>query len=152
MAQCNARVLSTDADHVWVEVAPRDVGCGNCDQPGGCHSGFFSKDKKTRRYRVANLIDAEVGEEVQLVTVEHSLLKVSMLVYGGPTLLLMVGAAIGQALEGNLWAVIGGVAGLISGVVLLHQTQSFALENAKGEPILSLRKSVSTTCQFMEQK
>lgn len=152
MSQCNARVLSIDADHVWVETDPRAVGCGNCDSPGGCRSGFFSGADARRQYRVPNPIDAAVGEEVQLITANGSLLKISLLAYGLPTLLVLLGAAMGQSLYGDLWAVNGAIIGLLLGLVILRNYQRRALENAAATPIMTLQKPVSTTCQFMEQK
>jgi len=152
MSQCNGRVLSIDADHVWVETDPRAVGCGNCDSPGGCRSGFFSGANAHRRYRVPNSINAAVGEEVQLTTADGSLLKISLLAYGLPTLLVVIGAALGQSLHGDLWAINGAIIGLLIGVLILRNGQRRALEISSAVPIMTLQKSVSTTCQFMEQK
>ena len=152
MSQCNARVVSIDADHVWVETDPRAVGCGNCDSPGGCRSGFFSGNGVLRQYRVPNAINAAVGEDVQLITADGSLLKISLLAYGVPTLLVLLGAALGQSLHGDLWAINGAIFGLLLGVVILRDGQRRALENTTAVPIMTLQKTVSTTCQFMEQK
>ncbi len=152
MSQCNARVISIDADHVLVETDPRAVGCGNCDSPGGCRSGFFSDADARRQYRVLNSIDAAVGEEVQLMTADGSLLKISLLAYGLPTLLVLLGAALGQSLHGDLWAINGAIFGLLFGLIILRDGQRRALENATVTPIMTLQKAVSTTCQFMEQK
>ena len=130
MSQCNAWVLSIDADHVWVETDPRAIGCGNCDSPGGCRSGFFSGADTRRQYRVPNTIDAKVGEEVQLITAEGSLLKFSLLAYGLPTVLVLLGAAMGQSLQGDLWAINGAFFGLLVGLIILRYGQRRALENA----------------------
>lgn len=152
MSQCIARVVSVDSDHVWVETDPHAAGCGNCDQPGGCHSGFFAQARTQRRYRVANRVDARLGDEVQLVTLDGAVFKSALLAYGLPTGLLVLGAALGQSLHGDLWAISGGLLGLAFGVVLLRQAEHRALEKSDKEPMLVLRKMDSTTCQFLEQK
>lgn len=151
MSQCSARVLSVDAGHVWVETDPRAAGCGNCDQPGGCHSGFFSEQTQ-RRYRVENTIDAMAGDEVQLVTADGALLKSALLAYGLPVALLVLGAAIGQSLDGDLWAINGALLGLILGIVILRKAELRTLENTRKAPILVIKKMDLTTCQFQEQK
>ncbi len=152
MSQCSARVLSTDADHVWVEISPREIGCGNCDQPGGCQSGLFSLDRRSRRYRVANTIGAKDGDQVDLVVPDYSLVRISMMVYGFPTLLLIACAVVGQAFAGNTGAVIGGVFGLVLSAIVLRKNHRYTLENAVGAPNLGLRKPVSSTSRFVEQK
>jgi sigma-E factor negative regulatory protein RseC len=152
MSQCVARVVSVDVDHVWVETAPRVAGCGKCDQPGGCQSGLFAQEIKSKRYRVGNDIGATLGEQVHLVTFDGAVLRSAVFAYGIPVGLLIFGAALGQFLSGDLWAINGALLGLACGLIVLRRAEHRLLEKPNNAPMLALKKMDSTTCQFLEQK
>ena len=99
-----------------VRIQPSSA-CANCDSRGTCD---ISSDKKMM-IEVANNLQAEIGDRVEISMPEGSLLKLSFLVYFLPVVALVAGAIMGSMLapfldmEPTPASVIGG-GGAMAGV------------------------------------
>lgn len=120
MSQCEARVVVASGGEVWVEVAGRAPTCGNCKTADACQTGLLGLTAGPRRYRVANRIGAQVGDQVQLIVAEGTLWRASLWSYAVPLLLAIGGAIIGQSMFGDVAAAAGTVLGLACGVGVLR--------------------------------
>jgi sigma-E factor negative regulatory protein RseC len=123
VSQCQAKVVEISGDEVWVEVPGRAPACGSCKTADDCQSGLLGLSAGPRRYRVDNLIGARVGDSVSLNVADGTVWRASLASYVLPLLFAMVGAAIGQSLAGDVWAVAGMLAGLACGWALLHRRE-----------------------------
>jgi sigma-E factor negative regulatory protein RseC len=119
MLETPAVVLKTEARSALVE-ADFAGGCGSgmCAK-GGCGTALLAQmfsQKPRAPLRVANPIDARIGERVIVGVEEGSLLRATLLVYLLPLALFLAGASAGgQAADGDAPAVLGGLAGLFLG-------------------------------------
>ncbi|MCF8177064.1 MAG: SoxR reducing system RseC family protein [Sulfuritalea sp.] len=120
MSQCDAIVVEASGEQVWVEVPQRASACSNCQTPEACQDSLLGLRSGPRRYRLDNVIGAQVGDHVQLTVAEGVLWHASLASYVLPVLLAIFGAAIGQSLAGDLLAVLGTVVGLGCGLALLR--------------------------------
>ncbi|UCV01765.1 SoxR reducing system RseC family protein [Dechloromonas denitrificans] len=111
-----AVVRSVDGDQALVEV--EQGGCGRCHEKGGCGgqhlTQMFCSGPKT--YRVDNLVAASVGERVTVAIAAGSVRRTANLAYGVPLLSMLVGAALGTQIGGDLGAVLGAGGGLVLSV------------------------------------
>jgi len=123
MSQCEAKVVEVSGSDVWVEVPGRAPACGSCKSPDECQTGLLGLSAGTRRYRVANHLGVRVGDRVSLSVADGTVWRVSLASYVLPLLFAMVGAAIGQSVAGDAWAVAGMLAGLACGWALLHRKE-----------------------------
>lgn len=112
-----AVVRSVDGDQALVEV--EQGGCGRCHEKGGCGgqhlTQMFCSGPKT--YRVDNLVAASVGERVTVAIAAGSVRRTANLAYGVPLLSMLVGAALGTQIGGDLGAVLGAGGGLVLSVI-----------------------------------
>jgi sigma-E factor negative regulatory protein RseC len=136
MTEIAGRVVNVKGDLALVEVGPRQVGCGRCQEAGGCGALPGGGEGAKRIYHIRNDIAARTGDEVVLVVPEGALLKVSLLAYLVPVLLVIPAAAIGAAIS-ETTAVIAALAGLVGGMMLLRLAQRRMLSSR--EPLLSMR-------------
>jgi len=83
-----------------------------------------------------NTVGADVGDKVLLVMRDGALLRVSLLAYLLPALLVIVGAGLGNA-SSDAAAIIGALLGLAAGMGVLRLIQARIL--ASREPLLSMR-------------
>ncbi|MCK9284233.1 MAG: SoxR reducing system RseC family protein [Rhodocyclaceae bacterium] len=103
-----------------VEVRPQ-IGCGRCQEPGGCGGNVLTTGDRVRNYRLPNTIGAVVGERVLLGVDDGAILRGAMTVYGIPGASLIVGAALGAAIRGgDVAAMTGAVLGLMFGAAALY--------------------------------
>jgi len=126
MSQCEAVVVEASGSDIWVEVPGRAPTCGNCKTSDTCQQGLLGLSAQPRRYRVANLIGARVGDSVQLTVADGTLWRASLMSYVLPLMLAIGGAVVGQSLAGDAWAAMGTVAGLGCGLVLLRRKEIHA--------------------------
>ena len=135
MSEVAAVVISVEHGTAVVETGPRAAGCGRCHEPGGCGGGLLNLQDggKPRRFTVPNTINAGIGERVLLCAPDGTLLRVALLSYGMPLLLIMIGASLATWRFGSdASAVTGALAGLVAGLLLLRIVAS------RREPVLSL--------------
>jgi sigma-E factor negative regulatory protein RseC len=142
--QAEARVTRLDGDHAIVELTGRsDGGCGRCHEPGGCGGSavigqLFGPRRKS--FRVPNVIGAAQGEPVFVELGEGALLKVALMVYFLPVVLLVAGAFLGMALvpeSSDLAAAAGGAIGLGLAAAAVVRFQSRRWQSF--EPVLARR-------------
>ena len=131
-------VTRVEGDLAYVEIGARAAGCGRCHEVGGCGSNLMggAQTQAPRTYRLPNRIGACVGDEVVLTIPDGALLKVSLLAYLLPVLLIIVGAALGERISDGI-AIVGSLLGLVLGIGMLRYAQSRLM--ASREPLLSIR-------------
>lgn len=122
MLETRAIVVQINGQHALVQ-ANQGNGCEQCNGKG-CGTGKLSQlfCSKPRQFQVENPIDAKVGDEVIVSVADGAVLQGIGLVYLLPLVLLLVGAALG-----NAWAVqpeqrdgyagVGAALGLLLGFV-----------------------------------
>ena len=123
MSQCDAMVVAVAGREVWVEVPERAPSCGNCKTTDVCQTGLLGRGTGPRRYRLENRIGARVGDHVQLTVADGTIWRAALLSYVLPLLLAIAGAAIGQFAAGDGGAVLGTLAGLGCGLLLLRRNE-----------------------------
>jgi len=131
MSECSGIAIEADANFVLVELPARVQACGNCKSADGCHTGILGLSSGPRRYRVANDIGARVGDRVSIRVAEGVVLRASLISYLLPTLLVIIGAAIGQRMGGDLAALAGTVSGLALGAAWLRRSELNARDDQK---------------------
>jgi len=126
MVETRAVVTSLLGDDVVVEII-QGTGCGNCHTENGCGTGNLSKflSRKPRRFRVHNDVNAQVGSIVQVVMMDGSLLRSSLLMYILPLILLLAGSTLGEqwssTVEGkDVASAIFGLIGVFLGFVFVR--------------------------------
>ena len=90
-------VLSVEGGFVVVK-AENQSGCAGCSASGGCGTASLSSlfaPSVERALWVENSLNAKEGDKVLLSLVESEILKHSMMAYGFPLILLMIGAWMG---------------------------------------------------------
>ena len=123
MSQCDALVVETSGNEVWVEVAGRAPACGSCENSDACRDGSPNLGTGPRRYRLENRIGARVGDHVQLIVADGTLWRAAAASYMLPALLAIAGAFIGQPLAGDAGAAAGAGAGIACGLLLLRRKE-----------------------------
>lgn len=130
MSQCEAVVVAVADDEVWVEVPERAPTCGSCKTEGACQTGLLGLSAGPRRYRLENRVGARVGDQVQLTVADGTVWRASLMSYVLPLLLAIGGAAIGQFATGDFGALLGTLAGLGCGLLLLRRNELRARDDA----------------------
>jgi sigma-E factor negative regulatory protein RseC len=87
-------VLRTDSEAAWVKTV-RSSACEGCTARDSCRTTGGGQDMEVK---ALNLAGASVGDRIVLSFETASLLKATFLIYVFPIILLIFGAAIGQAL------------------------------------------------------
>lgn len=147
MSQCDAVVVEVSGSEVLVEVAGRAPACGSCKSSGACQDGLLGLSAGPRRYRLNNLIGARVGDRVSLSVADGTLWRASLASYVLPVLLSVGGAAIGQSMGGDAWAVLGTLVGLGCGLALLRSKE---IRARREDSLLSLQVQTNEV-RFKEQ-
>jgi sigma-E factor negative regulatory protein RseC len=151
MTEMPGVVIRIEDGHAVVEIGPRAVGCGRCQEPGGCGAPTMSTGsaKQKRQYRLPNDIGVGLGDDVVLAMADGALLKVALLAYLLPVALLIAGAAIGATLSpsSDSLALSGAAVGLGLGLVALRWAQT-RMSTAR-EPLLSMHIK---DCNFQSHK
>lgn len=147
MSQCEAVVVAASGSEVWVEVPARAPICGSCKTVDACQSSLLGQGSGPRRYRLANGIGARVGDHVQLSVADGTVWRASLVSYVLPLLLAIGGAVIGQFAAGDVWAVLGMLAGLGCGLLLLRRNEL----RARGDASLFSLQVQTREVRFEEQ-
>ena len=95
-------------------------GCGRCHEKGGCGGQQLTQMfcSGPRQYRVANDVDARVGDQVTVAIAPGSIRKSANLAYILPLTAAIAGALLGMPLGGDPGAMIGAAVGLL--LAFLH--------------------------------
>lgn len=117
-------------NEVWVEIPQRASACGSCSSSGACHSGISGVDGGgVRRFKMANRIDARLGDRVSFGVADGTLLRVSCLSYLLPAILAIAFAVFGQSAGGEAGAIAGTVGGLFVGFFWLRRAERRAQQS-----------------------
>lgn len=158
MVEEQAIVISTDQDQTSLEIL-RNKPCGLCGQIRGCGLSFWGKlfAHRPNTFKAKNLIKAQVGDVVVVGVEENALLMSSMVVYGIPLLLLLIGAFLGSFLattaDVDSGTALGAAVGLLLGFIWLKgHAQGSSLDGRYSPVILRLAtpssgKNVVRECQ-----
>lgn len=138
MIEASAQVVAVAGGRMTVRVSERPGGCGRCDEPGGCRSIRLTNalGEPNMEFELENRISAQVGQRVLIGIEDGAPLRGALASYGLATLLLLLGAVVGQTVGGSdLAALAGGVVGLAAAVLInrgLHRSRrwrhSFGLQ------------------------
>lgn len=127
--ETRATVVRVDGPVSFVEAA-QTGSCGQCSGKG-CGSAKLSQAfcRGPRQFRVDNPVGAKVGDQVVVSVADGAVLRGIGLVYLVPLLLLVAGAALGNAVaatdvQRDGYAAAGGAFGLIAGFFLSHWLDS----------------------------
>lgn len=141
MIEETARVVAVDTVAVWIE-ARRESACGRCALQSGCGHGLLDRMRRAPviQLRLPRLVAGptlEVGDRVVLGISEHAVLSGSMRMYALPLGGLLSGTLMADGASGtlpiangDLLAVVGGLAGLLVGlaaVFVLEQRRPMEL-------------------------
>lgn len=122
--QARAQVLRVEGGQVWLKVADVGGGCGRCDEPGGCRSLQITQafGAPKGEFVLPLSVPVQVGDRVLITIPDGAPLSAALASYGLATVLLVLGAAIGNGFagsgEGDLFALFGAGAGLAVAWVL----------------------------------
>jgi len=122
MATEQGVVTRIESGTTWVK-AVRSSACDGCTSKGFCH---VSGDGNETEVAVINEAGAGVGDRIVLSFQTASLLKASFLLYLFPILVLICGAALGQAvaprwgLDPSMLSAVAGVSFFVAGMLLIH--------------------------------
>ncbi len=102
-------------------IVERSAACAGCAMQGVC----FTEDSKILRVKSRIDFPAEKGKRVRLQLDASNFMKYSFITYMVPVLLIIVGAALGDAFQdiiglGQLSAVLPAIAGLAAGIFFVR--------------------------------
>jgi sigma-E factor negative regulatory protein RseC len=125
MIEEQAIVIKASKDRVTLEVV-RSAPCGLCGQVRGCGNSIWGKifSHQTGHIETRNDLNAKLGDIVILGIDETLMLKSSLMLYGVPLFTMFLGMLIFNHLAKEmveLYTLIGAVAGLILGVVMIKR-------------------------------
>ena len=144
MTEIRAVVRSLDGEFAIVEV--EQGGCGRCHEKGGCGGQHLTQMLCTapKTYRVANPVEAAVGDSVQVGIPAGAVRYSANLAYGVPILGVFSGALLGMQLHGDSGAILGGVLGLFVAWLIVRNKTRSGVESPRFQPqIISLRSTHS---------
>ena len=127
MIEEHARVVAVQGDTALLQTQ-RQSSCGSCEVKSGCGTSVLAGivGQKITQLKVRNTLNARPGDEVVLGMEEHALVTGSLLVYGVPLLMLLLGALMGEAMasqlgmNADLLPVVGGATGFVLAFILVR--------------------------------
>lgn len=146
MLESQALVVKIEQGETFVEAqAGGNCGSGNCST-SACSSAVLTRifSQQPKALRVNNPINAKVGEQVMLGLEEGAFLKSAMLAYLFPLAALFLGALIGLWFAGphaarDLYAGLGGLAGLIASVLGIKWLNPILFDLNRAQPVILRR-------------
>lgn len=119
-----AQIIEMDANRIKVEIRSSS-GCGSCSAKAGCGNGILDRWLNPTRVMWldanAELCGAlSLGDEIQVGVEEGAFVRNALSLYLIPAIAFLVGAGSGFLLQGETLSIIGGVAGLLMGSVLVR--------------------------------
>jgi len=147
-----ATVVRVQGEDVWVS-AERHSTCGQCGARTGCGTSALGDFLARRQLllRVGNTCDARAGDEVILGIAENAFLTGSLIIYGAPLMLLLVGAATGSSLGEGLRlggegaSVAGGAIGFVCGLLWARWRSLNPALRARVRPVMLKRSERPAT-------
>ena len=126
-----AVVRELDSDNALVEV--EQGGCGRCHEQGGCGGRSLTQMfcSEPKRYRVANDIDAAVGDHVTVAIAGGSVRRSANLAYILPLTATIAGALLGMELGDDQGAMLGAVAGLLASFIYIARRTATGISESR---------------------
>jgi positive regulator of sigma E activity len=158
MNEVEAVVMRLEGADAWVQATGPGPACGACGQKAGCAGAdpgsvlADAADRARQRLmlRLPNTLHARPGDTVLIRAVDGMVFKAVWRAYGIPLAFGLAGALLGFSLRGDdLTALLGLLAGLLGGVVLLRTR---GLEASRGEPILSMTFKPTSIVNFKDRE
>lgn len=138
MIESQARVVTVEPDHVWVE-AERRSACGHCSDSAGCGMAAVGElfGTRTLQLRLPGAPDVQPGDIVTIGLPERQLLTVALSAYLLP-LLVMFGAVLPARLLdlGQGVQVAAGLAGLAAGLWLAGRRAGARQAGGRDQPVI----------------
>ncbi|MBL1322110.1 MAG: SoxR reducing system RseC family protein [Methylophaga sp.] len=122
MIEQQAIVTQCDDKTVWLK-AERQSTCSGCQVRKGCGTGLLSNHvgKRFSEIRVDKTRDVHIGQQVQLLIPEQTLLQGAILMYIVPLIFLFLFSAVAKTLNFNEFIeIISGLSGLFIGFYLIR--------------------------------
>lgn len=154
MLEEQGRVVAVSSDEAWVQTI-RESACHSCAARKGCgQRALNQRYGEAFQIRVANVIGAQVGDEVVVGVPESSLLKASLMLYLAPLLMMVVGAIFMErwvsAQEG--WVILGGLVGLAAGFVWARWfSQRYRSDQSFAPQLLRHSQSQAPACLPLDE-
>lgn len=148
MIQERARVLRVEGDTAWLRCESQ-AGCQRCAEGRGCGGGLFSRLLRGRLQEIPVEITEPVKTDdwVMLGLDPAAVQNAALLMYGLPLFLLLLGAALGDALNGDAGAIVAALAGLGGGFWLarwlVHRREG---QGTGFQPVMLRRLSPGEPC------
>jgi len=146
MIEEQARVISTELGHAWVETQRRST-CGTCAANKGCGTSVIAKVVGNRRSRVRAIdpLGVRLGDEVVVGIEESALVRGSLAVYTVPLLAMLVTAVLARWLwpaAGEPLVVLAGLGGLAGGLLWLRLFAHRVSADRRYQPVILRRLHV----------
>ncbi|HMV63438.1 MAG TPA: SoxR reducing system RseC family protein [Zoogloea sp.] len=104
-----------------VFVAMETSGCASCDHGAGCGVGRLAQGQDSTLLTVRADADYKAGDAVQVTLPERGMTLFAMLGYLFPAFVMMLGAALGMAVEGSdAAAALGAMGGFLGAMLILR--------------------------------
>lgn len=134
------QVVAIDGDTVWVQTQTK-TSCSTCQVNKACGTGIISKSfsQKVFLTPMANHLQAQVNDQVEVGIPEDMVVKASLLVYFLPLLTMISGLIIGRMFFPNVaegWLILSALIGLSVGFVLTRYIGQKISKNKQLEPVL----------------
>jgi sigma-E factor negative regulatory protein RseC len=146
-----AIVLQVKNDKALIQTQRRSA-CQSCQLENSCGQGLISKMSSERSMQLwlNNPLNAQVGQTVTISIPDEGLLKASVLMFVIPLLLMLAGSAAAmQLFGGDLAAISGGAAGLLSGFYIARVKSAAMHDDARFMPLMesiALESAVGGAC------
>ena len=147
MIQERARVLRIADDVAWVRCETQ-AGCQRCAEGRGCGGGIFARLLGDRLQEIpVKMTDAVQPDDWVMVGLEPAAVQnAAFLMYGLPLLLLLLGAVLGDAMTGDIGALVGAALGLGGGFLLAHRLVATAGLGERFHPVMLRRLEPGEPC------
>lgn len=115
-----------------------ETGCGRCHEEGGCGGNNIGKMfcSTPRIFRVRNPGKSVIGDYVQVSIADGAVRRSAAYAYGLPLLALFVGAIGGNALAGEIGAILGAFGSLLVAWFVLRRVQLRCAPDQDFEPFI----------------
>lgn len=128
MIQEDGRILVVADDHLWLQTTQKTT-CDSCKGKNVCGQRLLQNLNESHGLLKVPLLDAAAstfkeGDTATIGIEESTLLRATMIAYLMPLILLIAFAFAGQQLGGELWSIIGALAGLATGAVWVRHRLS----------------------------
>jgi sigma-E factor negative regulatory protein RseC len=151
MIEESARVVSIEGAELVLE-AEIKTSCQSCSAQKGCGTSLLARHvgRKLTRFRIANTLNAKVGDEVIVGLSEQAMLRGSLLVYLFPLFCMLLAAlaadaVLAQGVTGrDLLVSLAAFSGLGLAVLALRSKLAGAQSQQQLTPVV-VRKKLSVT-------